>query len=535
MKTIRMMLALVLAVLMLCPCALAEEAARAAAYEAAMALYEAESYEEAISAFEALGDYRDSSKMLANSKWYWKEQRYGNAVALYKGESYEDAMILFEELGSFEESKKYVARCASAIEARDYQQAINLYAAGELLGARDLFVTLGDYKKSETFIAEIDAAIAVQKQAAHEQDCYLQAVKLKEEGRLTEARALFIEAGDVRDATDQLYQLLEVLAKDEVYGRALADLDGGRYQDAIIRFETLAGYLDSAAKAAEARELLNDQRYEEAARTEDPSRAYLLYLALDDYRDSAQKAAALQPETGILTLFSAAEVLRKEGHPAEAAQGYALCDNYKDSDNLASQMREEAEKSAQFERAHILTDLWQLEEANAIYQSLGNYSYASRMGIERISARQLRDDATTPMSEAFIAPDGTAHRYRMFKGVPRWVEAEAFCRALGGHLATLTSEEENQFVYWFMRENDFLTAYFGLEDEERDHTWEWVTGEPVEYTNWDSGEPSYSGRERYGMYFYKHLTGTWNDAHFYEDAEVDPGCSFICEWDLTGE
>lgn len=527
MKNICKLLALLLAALMLCASAMAEESDSAAAYEAAMALYEAENFEEAIPAFEALGDYKDSQKMLANSKWYWKEQRYDNAVALYKAESYAEAKALFEELGSFEESKKYVSKCAAAIETQTYEQASDLYAAGQLETARELFISLGDYKKSESYIEEINAAIAAHKQAVYELECYEKAVALKAEGRLEEARDLFIAAGSVDGATDELYEILEVLARADVYQRALADLSRGQLTDAITRFDTLGDYEDSAARAAEARELLKKQRYEEASSCEDPSRARIIYLALGD----EPKAEALKADTGILTLFNAAEELRREGRPAEAAVGYSLCEGYNGSDDLAKEMLEEAENSAQFERAHILTDLWQLEEANAIYRALGDYSYASRMGIERISAKQLRDDATTPMSETFTAPDGTTHRYRMFKGVPRWVEAKAFCQALGGHLATMTSEEENQFVYWFMRENDFLTAYFGLEDEERDRTWEWVTGEPVEYTIWDSGEPSYSGRERYGMYFYKHLTGTWNDAHFYEDAEVDPGCSFICEWD----
>ncbi len=517
--------------LLLCTCAMAEETGSAAVYEAAMALYEAENFEQAIPAFEALGTYKDSQKMLANSKWYWKEQRYDNAVALYKAGSYLEAKALFEELGSFEESKKYVTKCQTAYQKATYEQANSLFAAGELTAARELFVLLGDYQKSESKLAEIEAAFAAERQAAYEQECYQQAVSLREEGRLAEARDKFVEAGNLHDSTDQLYEILEVLAKDEVYEFALLDVKYGRLEDALVRFETLDGYLDSADQAVQVREAIHQQRYEEAARAEDSSRAFLIYLALGDYQDSAARAEALQPETGILSLFNAAESLRKEGRFAEAAGGYALCENYKESDKLARQMTEDAENSAQFERAHILTDLWQLEEANAIYRSLGSYSYAKRMGIERISAGQLRDDATSPMSETFIAPDGTAHRYRMFKGVHRWVEAEAFCRALGGHLATMTTPEENQFVHSFMWNGGFTTAYFGLEDEERDHTWEWVTGEPVEYTNWDSGEPSYSGRERYGMYFYKHTTGTWNDAHFYEDAEVDPGCSFICEWD----
>ena len=48
--------------------------------------------------------------------------------------------------------------------------------------------------------------------------------KLKEEGKLKEARDLFVEAGDVRDSTEQIYEILEVLAKDEVYEFALLEI-----------------------------------------------------------------------------------------------------------------------------------------------------------------------------------------------------------------------------------------------------------------------------------------------------------------------
>jgi hypothetical protein len=112
------------------------------------------------------------------------------------------------------------------------------------------------------------------------------------------------------------------------------------------------------------------------------------------------------------------------------------------------------------------------------------------------------------------------------------VEAKLFCEVLGGHLATLITAEENTFVYQFMRDSGYLTAYFGLSDEKRTGDWIWVTGEPFAYSNWHKGQPSRSTRERYGMYFYKHTDGTWNDSHFYETVKVDPGCSYICEWDV---
>ncbi len=521
-------LALVLAMLLMTGAALADEAAD---YETAMALYEAEKFEEAIPAFEALGKYKDSQKMLANSKWYWKEQRYDNAVALYKAEDFEAAKLLFEELGSFEESKQYVNKCLSGITQQTYDRANALYAEGQLEAARVIFEELGSFKKSKDLLSAIDAELAAQALAAYEQECWDKAVALKAEGKLAEARDMFVQAAGMEGATDEIYAILDVLAKEEVYARAELDLRYNRLQDAAVRFETLGDYQDSASRAAEVHQAMLAQRYQEAAEAEDKSRAYIIFLALGDYEDSASQAEALKPETGLGSLFQAARQLDKEYRYQEAAAGYAQCENYNESDKLAKEARQNAENAAQFERAHILTDLWQLEEANAIYKSLGNYSYAQRMGIDRLSAKQLRDDATTPCSEVFTAPDGSRHIYRMYKGVPRWVEAEAFCRALGGHMATITTPEENAFVHAFMWDSGHTTAYFGLEDEERDHTWEWVTGEPVEYTNWHRGEPSYSGRERYGMYFYKHTTGEWNDAHFYEHWE-DPGCSYICEWDL---
>ena len=179
--------------------------------------------------------------------------------------------------------------------------------------------------------------------------------------------------------------------------------------------------------------------------------------------------------------------------------------------------------------------VWDLDTANALFESLGDFSNASVMvmpEMEPITAVQLRDDNTSEKSEIFTAPDGTKHQYQIFKGVPTWRQAQVFCELLGGHLATLTSAEENDFVYHFMRDSGYLTAFFGLSDEARTGDWIWVTGEPFDYVNWHKNEPSRSAKERYGMYFYKHLDGTWNDSHFYETAKVDPGCSYICEWDV---
>ena len=118
-----------------------------------------------------------------------------------------------------------------------------------------------------------------------------------------------------------------------------------------------------------------------------------------------------------------------------------------------------------------------------------------------------------------------------FIDVTTWTDAEQYCESLGGHLATITSEEENTLVYQLMIKAGYTSAYFGLSDRETEGTWIWVTGEPASYTNWHPGEPNYeNSNEDYAMYYYKFSDGTWNDGDF-GGSTVNGGIAFICEWD----
>ena len=106
-----------------------------------------------------------------------------------------------------------------------------------------------------------------------------------------------------------------------------------------------------------------------------------------------------------------------------------------------------------------------------------------------------------------------------------------FCELLGGHLATISCQEENDFIYQLMLEAGYTSAYFGLTDRAEEGTWIWVTGEPVTYTNWHAGEPnSAHPNENYGMFYYSFGDGTWNDGDF-EWGGTGGGTAFICEWE----
>ena len=105
-----------------------------------------------------------------------------------------------------------------------------------------------------------------------------------------------------------------------------------------------------------------------------------------------------------------------------------------------------------------------------------------------------------------------------------WDALERYCENMGGHLAAITSEEENTAVFNFLSQNGVSEAYFGGTDEEEEGNWKWVTGEEWDYTNWHSGEPNNSyGNEDYTIYSTN--ADTWNDNN-------GTGTYYaVCEWE----
>ena len=118
-----------------------------------------------------------------------------------------------------------------------------------------------------------------------------------------------------------------------------------------------------------------------------------------------------------------------------------------------------------------------------------------------------------------IADGGNGHIYEVVS-VPEgivWTDAKDLAEPTGGYLATITSQEENDFVfnlinnelYWNGNCGPLLGGYQLPDSIEPDGGWQWVTGEPFIYTNWLPGNPdNYDGIE----HFLHFLQGPqWND------------------------
>lgn len=116
------------------------------------------------------------------------------------------------------------------------------------------------------------------------------------------------------------------------------------------------------------------------------------------------------------------------------------------------------------------------------------------------------------------------HYYAVFDSAESWSEAKSYCEGMGGHLATITSKKENDFVSSKFRNIGSGYSYWiGLTDVNSEGKWEWITGEKLFYTNWNIGEPNNQDNEDYCCIY--STNQHWNDL---TDKTV---CGFICEWD----
>ena len=132
--------------------------------------------------------------------------------------------------------------------------------------------------------------------------------------------------------------------------------------------------------------------------------------------------------------------------------------------------------------------------------------------------------------EWLVSEGGNGHFYEAI-AVPTgitWTEASEAANSAGGHLATITSQEENDFVFslvdddvfwfqWSSLHGPWLGGYQPEGSSEPDGDWQWVTGEPFDYTNWFGSQPDNwqwnDCAEQDYLYFFSGSPrqSTWND------------------------
>ena len=113
------------------------------------------------------------------------------------------------------------------------------------------------------------------------------------------------------------------------------------------------------------------------------------------------------------------------------------------------------------------------------------------------------------------------------------------CHDRGGHLVTISNDEENDIAQDLTNNSKWIGAFEDVAiTSSTMGDYEWVTGEPFgDYTNWDDEEPGRAGT-RCGFSAqprcYEHCAvilgdGTW------DDRRCDMIDGYVCEWEPAGE
>ena len=124
--------------------------------------------------------------------------------------------------------------------------------------------------------------------------------------------------------------------------------------------------------------------------------------------------------------------------------------------------------------------------------------------------------------------------YSIVWGAFSWNAAKNDAESRGGHLATITSEEEFQEICRQIPEfdNESARPWLGGTDENSEGTWQWITGEPWVYTRWSSGNPNNGfGNQDY-------LWSGWESKQLWDDygnSGFIPINSYLLERDGTNE
>lgn len=106
-------------------------------------------------------------------------------------------------------------------------------------------------------------------------------------------------------------------------------------------------------------------------------------------------------------------------------------------------------------------------------------------------------------------PPPTNHAYQVVSGTFTWHQAKTDAERRGGHLATITSQAEYDFILGLgiLPATDY---WLGGTDEAVEGVWTWVTGEPWSFAKWRSGEPNNLSDEDY-LIGSQSISHQWND------------------------
>ncbi len=170
---------------------------------------------------------------------------------------------------------------------------------------------------------------------------------------------------------------------------------------------------------------------------------------------------------------------------------------------------------------------------------------------------EYTDTETVEIDFSADVVEYNGHYYKVFNNSISWIYAKEYCELMGGHLATITDEEEQYVVEMLSTQSpEFDNFWIGGYLDKKTKKWMWVDDTEFSYKNWDDNQPDFHQGEEYYIRFtnkdvnYENWTahmGKWNDCANEASGDDNTGdavgiqtFAFICEWDseinyLTGD
>ena len=306
-------------------------------YNAAVEKLTAGQYDEARTAFAAMGDYRDAAerqqecdyqkalslremggadnlteaeKLFSGLNGYQDSEDQRQKTVYLLGESYladklyDKAMESFQSLGDYEDSTERCRQCA-------YEQAEELLSMGNENVALALYMNLSGYQDADDKVRE----------------CYYRlAAKQADEGNDEEAIRLYLLSSGWEDAEEQRQAAVYRLAE-----KALAD---GDLKTAGERYLEIADYQDALAKGNDCLYQYGRARMEQ----EDYEGASEAFRKISDYLDSLGQAE-------ICDYHRAVQLMEQQAYDA-AAPLLESAGSYADAAELLQQCRYQQAKTA---------------------------------------------------------------------------------------------------------------------------------------------------------------------------------------------
>lgn len=158
------------------------------------------------------------------------------------------------------------------------------------------------------------------------------------------------------------------------------------------------------------------------------------------------------------------------------------------------------------------------------------YDTAGNNAIYHMPVVNLKNDGSCWGSDVL-----NGHEYWLVTDNLSWEEAKEACENAGGHLATITSAEEQNLIQWLLeREADYgndryIRELYYLGGTVENSKVSWITGEETTYSpQWSAGQPDNFNNEENILTIYSAGSGkgagTWNDMR--PDSNI---CGYILE------